>query len=55
MPGKHEIKELQRTTTPGTAHILGRIVMQKHVTFNMGLKCAIPVVCTNKYVQVFIQ
>jgi len=27
IPGKHEVKELQKTATLGTAHILRRILM----------------------------
>jgi hypothetical protein len=27
MPGKHEVKELQKTATLGTAHILRKVLM----------------------------
>jgi len=32
--GKHEVKELQKTATLGTAHILRTVLMQKHNRFN---------------------
>jgi hypothetical protein len=27
VPGKHEVKELQKTTILGTAHMLGKVLM----------------------------
>jgi hypothetical protein len=41
--GKHEIKELQKTTILGAAHILRKVLMSKHTTFNMriNIKCSI--------------
>ena len=36
MPGKHEIKELQKTAILGTAHILREVLMQKYETFILG-------------------
>jgi hypothetical protein len=32
-PGKHEIKELQKTTILGTAHILREVLMLKYRTY----------------------
>ena len=34
IPGKREVKELQKTTILGTAHILQKVLMQKYNTFN---------------------
>jgi hypothetical protein len=36
MPGKHEIKELQKTAILGTAHILGKVLMENYEGINMG-------------------
>jgi len=33
--GKHEVKELQKTATLGTAHILRKVLMQKYNRFNI--------------------
>ena len=33
VPGKHEIKELQKTTPLDTAHILREVLMQKYKTY----------------------
>ena len=35
MPGKHEIKELQKTAILGTAHILWKVFMQEYKTYIM--------------------
>jgi hypothetical protein len=34
IPGKHEVKELQKTTILGTAHILRKVLMLKYNRFN---------------------
>jgi hypothetical protein len=34
MPGKHEIKELQKTAILGNAHILQKVLMQTYKTFH---------------------
>ena len=34
IPGKHEVKELQKTAILGTAHILRKVLMYKYNTFN---------------------
>ena len=34
IPGKHEVKELQKTAILGTAHILRKVQMQKYNRFN---------------------
>ena len=34
IPGKREVKELQKTTILGTAHILRKVLMQKYNRFN---------------------
>ena len=34
IPGKHEVKELQKTAILGTAHILQKVLMQKYNRFN---------------------
>ena len=34
IPGKHEVKELQKTATLGTAHILRKVLMKKYTRFN---------------------
>jgi len=34
IPGKHEVKELQKTATLGTAHILRKVLMYKYNRFN---------------------
>jgi hypothetical protein len=34
IPGKHEVKELQKTAILGTAHILRKVLMQKYNRFN---------------------
>ena len=34
IPGKHEVKELQKTATLDTAHILRKILIQKYNRFN---------------------
>jgi hypothetical protein len=39
---KHEIKELQKTGTLGTAHILREVLMQKYKRFNT----ANSIICT---------
>jgi hypothetical protein len=36
MPGKHEIKELQKTAILRTAHVLRKVLIWKRKTFNMG-------------------
>jgi hypothetical protein len=36
IPGKHEVKELQKTVTYGTAHILRKVLMEKYNRFNTG-------------------
>jgi hypothetical protein len=33
-PGKHEVKELQKTAILGTAHILRKVLMLKYNRFN---------------------
>jgi len=35
VPGKHDIREVQKTAILGTAHVLGKVLMQKYKTFNM--------------------
>jgi hypothetical protein len=34
VPGKHEVKELQKTAILGTAHILRKVLMYKYNRFN---------------------
>ena len=34
IPGKHEVKELQKTAIYGTAHILRKVLKQKYNSFN---------------------
>jgi len=34
IPGKHEVKELQKTAILGTAHILRKVLMEKYNRFN---------------------
>jgi hypothetical protein len=34
IPGKHEVKELQKTAILGTAHILRKVLMYKYNRFN---------------------
>jgi len=34
IPGKHEVKELQKTAILGTAHILRKVLMLKYNRFN---------------------
>jgi len=34
IPGKHEVKELQKTATLGTAHIFRKVLMYKYNRFN---------------------
>ena len=36
IPGKHEVKELQKSAILGTAHILRKVLMQKYSRFNIG-------------------
>jgi len=36
IPGKHEVKELQKTAILDTAHILRKVLMQKYNRFNNG-------------------
>jgi hypothetical protein len=36
IPGKREIKELQKTAILGTAHILRKVLMQKYKTYFTG-------------------
>jgi len=36
IPGKHEVKELQKPAILGTAHILRKVLMQKYNRFNTG-------------------
>jgi len=36
VPGKHEVKELQKTAILGTAHILRKVLMYKYNRFNTG-------------------
>ena len=36
IPGKHEVKELQKTAILGTAHILRKVLMYKYNRFNTG-------------------
>jgi hypothetical protein len=42
IPGKHEVKELQKTAILGTAHVLRKVLMDKCNRFNTGAS----VVCT---------
>jgi hypothetical protein len=42
VPGKHEIKELQKTAILGTAHILWKVLIYKYNRFNI----ANSVICT---------
>jgi len=34
IPGKHEVKELQKTAILGTAHVLRKVLMYKYNRFN---------------------
>jgi len=34
IPGKHEVKELQKTAILGTAHILRKVLMKRYNKFN---------------------
>jgi len=34
IPGKHEVKELQKTAILGTAHILRKVLMKRYNRFN---------------------
>jgi len=34
IPGKHEVKKLQKTDILGTAHIIRKVLMQKYNRFN---------------------
>ena len=34
IPGKHEVKELQKTAILGTAHMLRKVLMQNYNIFN---------------------
>jgi len=43
--GKHEIKELKKTAILGTAHILRKVLMYKHKTFDMGNNVACTINC----------
>jgi hypothetical protein len=45
IPGKPDIKELQKTVTLGTAHILREVLMQKYKMFIMGHN----IICTTYY------
>ena len=36
IPGKHEVKELQKTSILGTAHVLRKVLMLKYDRFNTG-------------------
>jgi hypothetical protein len=36
IPGNHEVKELQKTTILGTAHILRKVLMWKYIRANAG-------------------
>ena len=36
IPGKREVKELQKKATLGTAHILRKVLMTKYNGFNIG-------------------
>jgi len=36
IPGKRDVKELQKTATMGTAHILRKVLMAKYNGFNTG-------------------
>jgi hypothetical protein len=36
IPGKHDIKELQKTATLGTAHALREVLIHRCETFSMG-------------------
>jgi hypothetical protein len=38
IPGKHEIKELQKTATFGIAHTLWKVLMKQHKTYFTGEK-----------------
>jgi hypothetical protein len=46
IPGKHDIKELQRTVILGTAHILRNVLMQMYRTFNVGNCITCSINCT---------
>jgi hypothetical protein len=37
IPGKHEVKELQKTATLGTAQIFRKVLMQKYNGFKLKL------------------
>jgi hypothetical protein len=38
IPGKHEIKELQKTAILGTAHILREVLMEKYKTYLINMR-----------------
>ena len=38
IPGKHEVKEIQKTAILGTAQILRKVLMQKYNGFKLKLK-----------------
>jgi hypothetical protein len=38
IPGNHEVRELQKTAILGTAHILRKVLMQKHSRPNAGTR-----------------
>jgi len=38
IPGKHKVKELQKTAILGTAHMLRKVLMYKHNRFNTETK-----------------
>ena len=42
IPGKHRIKELEKTATLGTAHILWKVLTYKYKTFNPKITLHVP-------------
>jgi len=54
IPGKHEIKELQKTAILDTAHILRKVLTLKSKTFNRGSNNNIPLIVTIEQLQQYI-
>jgi hypothetical protein len=50
MPGKHEMKELQKTAIFGTAHVLRKALMQKYEILNMGSNVTRTINCNYRIV-----
>jgi len=52
--GKHEIKELQKTATFGTAHILQKVLMKTYKTYDMGNSIICTIIESTEYMQHYI-